>query len=131
MNTDHKEYLRKLNNNINKFSGKFMSDTKWLKVFKKLSEHKNLISKCPIKSIGDDYIREIHIPSIENFARTFNKKGVNDITPGGPFYFKAIEWVEFPKLGKQDIAAIKNILEQIGQFETLLNDEKLIIYGYK
>ena len=138
---------RKLANRLNEFSGNFMSNAKWTKVFVKLSENKDLISKCFIKDIFDDLLREIKIPSIENFSTTFNDNGIKDVMTGGPSPFKQIEWLEFPSQWtikremrgqtlqpqkfNQDILKIKNLLHDVGQLEIECDEDKLIIYGYK
>jgi len=124
-----------------------MSDTKWTKVFKTLSEYYAIINKCLIKDIWDDVLREIDIPSVENYSTTFHNSGIKDVMTGGPSLFKEIEWIEFPsnwlieremrneKLEphkrSQDILKIKECLLTIGQLEIEMTTDKLILYGYK
>lgn len=147
MTIDLSRYERKLSNRLNDFSGNFMSNTKWKKLFLKLSENKDHISKCLIKDIFDDVLRDIEIPTIENYASTFDDEGIKDVMSGGPSTFKEIERLEFPSQWeiirdmrgqilephkyKQDIFQIKNVIQQEGQLEIEFGPDKLIIYGYK
>jgi len=142
------KYNKQLKNKIEKFSGSFMNNSKWTKLFKALTQHHVEIKKCFIKNIFDDVLREIKIPSSENYDEYFSETGVKDsICTGGPLTFKEIEQLIFPnrweikremrsqilepKKINQSIAAIKNIADLIGKFETEHDDEKLILYGYK
>lgn len=129
------------------FSGCYMSDAKWMKLFTHLSHRSELILRCYIKDVSDDALREIKIPSFINFTHTFNNKGINDIPPAGPMLFSHIERIEFPaefkfprqmreqllepRIIKQDIKQISEYILKIGKFETEFCAEKLIIYGYR
>jgi hypothetical protein len=109
---------------IASFSGKFMNDTKWLKLFQAISNHSSLVAKCQVKNIGDEFIRILEIPSKEDFEETFHKKGIKDV-PAGPAKFKEIEFIKFPtqwengkNISHQDIEAISDFISLIAQFET-------------
>lgn len=147
MTIDIIKYQRKLANRLNEFSSSFMSNAKWKKLFLKLSENKDIVCKCFIKDIFDDNLHEIEIPSAENFLNTFHDKGIKDVTTGGSLTFKQIEYLEFPTQWAitremrgqilephkftQDLLQIRKILHEVGQLEIELNEDKLVIYGYK
>ncbi len=147
MNTEINKYHQKLIKRIDGFSGKFMSDTKWTKVFKILSQNSALIHKCLIKDIWNDRLTEIQMPELQYFDLTFHSKGIKDVITSGPIIFKEIQWLELPshwlidrkmrnqKLEphkyKQDILEVKSVLDTVGQLETEINEDKLIIYAYK
>jgi hypothetical protein len=147
MTIDKEKYEKRLAFKLDKFSGKFMSNAKWTKLFEILSKNKETINKCLEKSIWDDLLREIHIPPTEEFAETFHDTGFKDNGSNQPSNFKEIEWIEFPSKWtiskqmrgqalephkyEQDIIKIKNEIDRIGQLETELDNEKLIVYGYK
>jgi hypothetical protein len=147
MTFDKKKLEKRLAFRLNKFSGKFMSNAKWTKLFETLSKNDKTIKKCLGKSIWDDYLREIHIPPIDEFSETFHDTGFKDSGGNQPSNFKEIEWIEFPSKWtisrqmrgqtlepyryEQDIIKIKNEIDCIGQLETELDNEKLIVYGYK
>ncbi len=147
MTINPNKYHQRLEKKIESFSARLMSDTKWTKVFKTLSQHSDLINKCLIKDIWNDVLREIHIPSLESYTETFHNSGIKDVMTGGPSVFKEIEWVEFPsnwviarqmrneKLEphkySQDILKIKECLLTVGQLEIEMETDKLILYGYK
>lgn len=143
-NIDSKE--RQLANREN-FLVSCMSDSKWIKLFKVLSRNNNLISRCLLKDVYDDILRQVYIPTSEDFTSIFNDKWFNDEGWNQPYRFKEIEWLEFPSQWEikremrgetlepikfqQDIAMIKKTIEEFWQFEIQLTKEKLIIYGYK
>lgn len=129
-------YKRKLQRRINSFSGKFMSDSKWLKLFKILSVT-DVIKKCSINSIWDN-TNELHIPNEEDFSDVFTETGIKDVIIGGPTTFKEIRSIEFPakwKSGntsqKQDLIEIRKVIEASGLYEIEVDINKLIIYGYR
>ncbi|MCF6352608.1 MAG: hypothetical protein L3J06_06325 [Cyclobacteriaceae bacterium] len=140
------KYNRKLKNRVNDFSGSFMNDSKWSKLFKALSLQ-NIAKKCLIKDVMDDYLRELEIPAIEQYSMTFNEKGINDIMIGGPSNFKSIEHIEFPKewtierkmrtetltpkKQEQNIDQIEKLIKTVGNFEMDCNYEKIVLYGYR
>ena len=146
MTFDKDKYEKRLAFRLDRFSGKFMSNTKWTKLFETLSRNKETVNKCLEKSIWDEQLREIHIPPIEEFTETFHDTGFKDGI-NQPSNFKEIEWIEFPSKWtisrqmrgqtlephkyEQDIIKIKNEIDRIGQLETGLDNEKLIVYGYK
>lgn len=147
MTIDIIKYEQKLANRLNEFSGSFMSNAKWKKLFLKLSKNKDIVSKCFIKDVFEENLNDIEIPSVENFLNTFHDKGVKDVTTGGTLTFKQIEWIEFPiqwttkremrgqtlepQKFTQDLLQIRKILHEVGQLEIELNEDKLVIYGYK
>lgn len=130
------------------FSGQFMNNSKWTKLFKEFSNNSIEIKKCFIKSVFDNTLREIKIPNADKFNESFSKTGINDnITLGGPCEFKEIEQIVFPqewtsdrqmrnqklepKIYNQNIENIKKIIDSIGKFETEIDNGNLIIYGYR
>lgn len=146
MTLSYEKYHEKIDKKTKHFSGRFMNDTKWIKLFETLSQNKDCINKCFEKSIWDDLLREIHIPAIQDFSSTYHNKGFKD-GPNQPSLFKEIEWIEFPSNWtikremrgqslephkfEQDIVKIKSLVQSIGLFEIESDTEKLIIYGYK
>ncbi len=144
IDTDKKE--RQLTNRLSEFSARFMSNSKWTKVFHILSKNNDLIVKCNMKDVYDDLLRQVHIPSIENFHSEFYDKGFKD-GRNQSYTFKEIQWLEFPSTWtikremrgqsleshkfEQDILRIKALLQDIGQFEVELHADKLVLYGYK
>jgi len=147
MINENLKYQERLTKKLDAFSGRYMSNSKWTKLFSALSGHHEVIRKCFIKNVGDNVLREICIPPIHKYSETFNEKGINDVMTGGPLTFKEIEWVEFPSnwtinrpMGQlmlepftyhQDKSEINNKVAGIGELEIELTPEKLIIYGYK
>lgn len=124
-----------------------MNNSKWRKVFRALSENYSMVQKCLIKNIGDPKLRELKIPSPENFDQTFSVEGIKDVMLGGPLFFKEIECLEFPKnwetnrimrdqklapkKHQQDIQKIQEIISHLGQFELELSEQKLLLCANK
>ncbi len=147
MTIDKEKYLKKLEHRLELYTGKFMSNSKWTKLFKKLSQHSDIINMCFVKSIWDDNLQEIHIPNPNMYSDIFNDKGIKDVFIGGPFQFKEIEQLVFVKTWtlrrqmrtqnlepfkyQQDIEKILDIVRQVGKFETHIDNDKLVIYAYK
>jgi predicted DNA-binding protein (MmcQ/YjbR family) len=96
MTDKYSKYQIRLSKKLDVFNAKYMSNSKWIKLFNILSLHSDLVSKCLIKDVWDDVLREVNVPSIDEFSIVFNAKGINDVMRGGPTEFKEIEWVEFP-----------------------------------
>ena len=140
-------YHKELEEKVSLFTAKFMSDTKWLKLFTRLSQQDGLVKKCLIKHVWNDIPVEIVLPSPAHLNHTFYKKGIMDVITGGPMLFKEIEYISFPstwaiprkmrteKLAPfeytQDIIPIKKIIDETGTFEIELQDGTLIVYGYR
>jgi hypothetical protein len=144
---DLERYQKRLDKKLGSFSGQFMNDTKWTKLFKALANQSSQIKRCLIKDVLDSQLREIKIPNINFYSNTFYDKGIKDVMSIGPLAFREIECLVFPKVWtidrtmrtqklephkfEQDIAAIKDILNRIGQFEIKYNNDALIIFAYK
>jgi len=147
MTIDKEKYQKKFQQQLDNYSGRFMSNSKWTKLFKKLSQNSELVNKCLVKGIWDDNLSEIQIPNIDNYSETFNDIGIRDVFISGPYQFKEIEQLVFPKVWtigrkmrtqvlepfktEQDIKQIMYIINKLGKFETKIDDEKLILYAYK
>ncbi len=125
-----------------------MNNSKWIKIFKILSNNSAEIKKCLIKNIFDDNLREITISKTHNFKESFSKTGINDnIIYCGPSSYKEIEQIIFPqewtinrkmkneklapKTYNQNIENIKNLLISIGKTEIEITNGNLILYGYR
>jgi hypothetical protein len=146
MDTDR--YLRLQERKIKEFSGRFMNNTKWFKLFKTLSENSEVIKKCSIINIYDDVSRTIEIPTQEEFFIVYDEKGIKDEpTAGGPMLFKEIRWIEFPATWSiqrtmrdevlqplvfdQNLDLIENILVKTGELEIEQDEICLKVYGYR
>jgi hypothetical protein len=144
---EDQRYRKNLDNRIEGFSGKFMNNAKWRKLFMALSENHDIIGKCRVKLVMRETPIDLPIPSRDEYASVFRKESVDDILTCGPFDFREIEWVEFPKQWiverqmrlvtlepfkyEQDILELKRIIDEIGLFEIEIDDKHLVLYGYK
>lgn len=147
MTIHNEKHLKKLEHRLDNFTGKFMSNSKWTKLFKKLSQHTDIINMCFVKTIWDDDLMEIQIPYPNLHSEIFNDHGIKDVFTSGPLQYKEIEQLIFPKVWtigrqmrtqnlepfefQQDIEKVLEIVGQLGEFETHINNDKLVIYAYK
>ncbi len=128
---DKEIYDRKLNLKLSEFSGHFMNDTKWRKLFHLFSTEGLGVVKVKIISVwkdGDSSSDELDINQLKNFENTFNKSGINDVLIGGPLYFKEIKKIV---VQTNAVKILSLAIDKLGMFE---KDEKLneiIILGYK
>jgi hypothetical protein len=147
MSLDYQNYLSKVEKRASRFSSKLMSNAKWLKLFRVLSDHKELIAKCYITGIWDDIPRALDIPGAGQFDDTFYAQGIKDVPPAGPCLFKEIRWIAFPAswqikrqmrdetlapiIYTQDVEKIHQLLSAVGQLDMEYEDGDLKVYGYK
>lgn len=143
---------RQLANRLQTYTASFMNNTKWYELFKMLSAHSSMISKCYIKSvyveISTEPINRIDIPDTEHFEMTFHQSGIKDVPPmGGPMEFKEIESVIFPKTWQidrvargevlqpkiftQDLQKIESIIRQAMIVEMDYVNNDLVVFGYR
>lgn len=142
---------RQLANRLQTYTGSFMNNTKWYELFKVLSAHSSMISKCYIKSvyfeISTEPIYRIEIPDTEHFEMTFHQSGIKDVLTGGPMTFKEIESVIFPKTWQidrvargevlqpkiftQDLQKIESIIRQAMIVEMDYVNNDLVVFGYR
>jgi hypothetical protein len=79
------------------------------------------------------------LPSVESLGETY----MDSRFWFGPAYYKEIEWIEFPRVGKplgkeqlpatffnQDTAFVLSELERIGQFHTEATELGFRLYGH-
>ncbi|NJK94349.1 MAG: hypothetical protein HC905_04855 [Bacteroidales bacterium] len=83
-----------------KFSGSFMSNSKWVKLIQLLVDNYVLIKICNVKLIYDNKIRNMMISGDEQYDFDFYSSSMESmvtdpIVPGWTSY-KEIEWVDFP-----------------------------------
>ncbi len=146
MSIDYEKYLKKQHRILNEFSGRFMSNSKWLKLFKILTENRQIINKCHVIHIYDDKPRVFDIPTYEGFNDTFSDIGIKDVSIG-PLLFKEIKSLEFPASWSierkmrnqilepavyyQNLNLIKELTVSIGELAIEVDENSLKIYGYK
>jgi hypothetical protein len=122
-------YLRKQQNALNVFTAKFMSNSKWVKLFRAISEHLDKVEYCEINSIyNSDRSQELEIPSSENFQDTFQEKGIRDVLIGGPILYKEIQSI---RIYVKEPDSFEEMIQSLGEFSIERDSKFLIIYGYK
>lgn len=122
------------------FSKSYMSNSKWKKCFSLLSASASEF-QVVWKFVGSENngVRN-RLPSEESLEENY----ISSRFWFGPMYFKEIEWLEFPAIGKpygqenipgafynQDIKSVKKALEAIGSWEIEETVDGFRIYGYK
>ena len=126
---------REIEKAISKFSYHLMSDSKWVKLIEKLIENIDQIFKIEFKKVLDDRIGEIYLEEDTTFDFDYwinGFEGMNSLK--GWILYKEIEYLKFPKTtsqGEQNIINIKKIIESIGHFDFIENENELILLCYK
>ena len=126
---------REIEKAVSKFSYHLMSNSKWVKLIEKLVENIDQILKIEFKKVLDDRIGEIYLEEDTTFDFDYwinGFEGMNSLK--GWILYKEIEYLKFPKStsqGEQNINNIKNIIESIGHFDFIENENELILLCYK
>lgn len=146
---DKDKLNRKRKYRVDSFSAHLMSDTKWRELFRVLCLNNSLVKWCFEKSIHDNHLRQFRILPFDEYDFAFNLRGITDYNGGvgGPTLFSEIQQLIFPArrefqpimrgeklrlvVETQDINAIKAVIDQVGQIETYMDKDSLIIYGYR
>ena len=122
---------------LEKYTGSFMNNSKWVKLIQKIVENFSVIKKCTVKLIYDHEIRLLDITGDEQYDLDFYSNSMegmltNPIAPGWMVY-KEIEWISFPSDTEvvQDILKIKRQINMLGKFNDELTDNYYRIYAYK
>jgi hypothetical protein len=126
-----------------RFTTSLMSNAKWRKAFRILSDPALGLKafRCknvPLLSEDEDYVHWYdRLPP----PHMIGEKAIGDCLAGGPLYYRAIEWIEIPAenvdrsperpVVQQDIVAAAHALSQAGQFPLELTDAWLRLYGYR
>jgi hypothetical protein len=138
---DFVEHEKKIDKLITQsFSASFSSNAKWRKCFTLLND---VASDMQViwKFVGaqNDGVR-YGLPSVESLEEGM----LSSRFWHGPMYYKEIEWIEFPKIGKpygqenipgahykQDVDAVLDALNEIGQWQIETTELGFRLYGHQ
>jgi hypothetical protein len=117
-----------------------MSNTKWRKLFCVIEEAEVSVPRCGIKFLRDDRVFVESTPRSEDL----DDEGTRDCFVCGPFSFRDIEWMEWPRshevsrgrglkpwVRTQDIEALREVIASAGRFDIESTAEHLRVYGYR
>ncbi len=137
---EFEKYQNKLQKEISNKSS-FMNSTKWKYLFS-IMRSDDFTYCAKVKLLLDEEIRDFHIPDTSDFI---NEKYLEEVW--GVFELKEIEWILIPnqisyerknrteiltpKVEVQDIKKLERQLKTGKKIEFEVNEEGLIIYGYK
>jgi len=138
----HKRHNKRIENaRLSKVS--FMNTTKWTKLFQAIKDTDISLQGETMKLI--DYERIIPF-SLKNEG-IYYVRGYTADRNGGPCHYKEIEWIFVPvaneterwnhseklnpKRTPNDVYALKELIDSIGQFEYDFDENGMKIYGYK
>lgn len=117
---------------ISKFSYHLMSNSKWIKLIENLVENSKYISTIEFKMVLSEKIGEIYLDENTSFDFDYYQIGIEGINSlKGWILYKEIEYLKFSKNGKQDVSKIKSIIDSIGKFEFIENENELKLLCYK
>jgi hypothetical protein len=115
-----------------------MSNAKWRKLFCVIEEAEVSVGRCGIKFLRDDRVFVESTPGGEDL----DNEGARDCFVCGPFFFRDIEWMEWPRsyedsrgpglkpwVRTQDIEALREAIASAGRFDIESTSEHLRVYG--
>ncbi|MDR1284609.1 MAG: hypothetical protein LBJ88_00210 [Campylobacteraceae bacterium] len=141
-----------VNKKISSFENRFMSNSKWKRLFLTLFENIDIVKLCEVRDFFNpcfifittdlqsiDYGKHVHNECIDKILLD------NSLDGGDACYYREIEYLEFlkywkggkfgrlmtPKIIYQDTNKIKEIISKIGKFELEETEEYLRVIGYK
>ena len=128
----HEEYRRK----VARYSGSFMSDAKWVRLFTAAARSGIAIARAKWAFIGTDHVMWEALPEesdllphrfLDGRFQPFEYRWIESI-------FVPWEYRPDPSVGytrKQDVGALRRALEAVGQFQLEEDDEGLTIVAYR
>jgi len=119
-----------------------LSNAKWVKLLTALVANWKLIEECKVKLIWEDASVErwLRIEEETSYEFDYYASAMEAMIVGIPRLgwtaYKEIEWLEFPrfphnKVGVQDLQAIQQKIEEVGQFQLDASPENLRLYAYQ
>jgi hypothetical protein len=116
-----------------RFHASYMSDAKWVRLLRALSEIGSTITECRVKLVWDEATRNLRVDENIDFGFDYYAASMEAMVSGSPkgFYeYKEIEWIEFTNNG-QDLRKIEDHITSTGMFEIEARPEGVRLYGYK
>lgn len=121
---------------VSKYSASYMSNTKWLKLFRAVNSAGVSLERVRWKFIDTEHFVEVSFPTERDLQLTRFSDGKFQ-----PFEYRWLESVFIPHTfrptvgvgyeKKQDTAAVLSALERAGQFPIEVSPEGVTIFGYR
>jgi hypothetical protein len=118
-----------------------MSNAKWVKLIKTLVANWQLVQECKVKLIWEnaDVERWLRIEEEITYEFDYYTSAMEAMVVGTPplgwVAYKEIEWLDFSKFsrnsGVQDLQAIQQKIEKVGQFQLDASPDNLRLYAYQ
>lgn len=135
---DIAKYEQKVDKLIaNQFNCFYMSNSKWLKIFRALDCSGITLERISLKKVTSSTPYITYMPKSEDLEPNWVSEGSNELN----YFYKEIEWVEFLACYKpsniptqyvyQSIDKVSEIITNIGQFEFINTNNGLKLFGYK
>ena len=118
-----------------------MSNAKWVKLLATLVAHWPLVQACQVKLIWESASIErwLHVDEHTSYQFNYYASAMEALISGKPQLswaaYKEIEWLDFPrflstKVVEQDLQAIQQQVEAMGQFRLETSPDQLRLYAY-
>jgi hypothetical protein len=118
-----------------------MSNAKWVKLLATLVAHWPLVQACQVKLIWENVSTErwLHLDKRTRYQFNYYANAMEAMIGGKPQLgwtaYKEIEWLDFPRFFspgavEQDLSAIQQQLEVVGQFRLDASPDQLRLYAY-
>lgn len=118
---------------IKEFSGSFMSNAKWVKLFTTLSSIKGICCEAQVKLVWDESPRNIRIDDDLEYDFVYfdsSMEAMIDGYPKGWYEYKEIEWLWMSDSEPQ-LELIENEINKLGRFEIRREPNSITLFAYK
>ena len=131
-----KELERKINE---RFTTKLLSNSKWKKLIDAIVGNISSFKRIEFKKVVDERIGILNIDESTEYGFDYWNNGFEGHNSlGGWLLFKEIEYLRFPArfnvntpILEQDLFEIKKLINSIGAFELIDDDDSLSLLCYK
>ncbi|MGI4734913.1 MAG: hypothetical protein ACRYG7_07005 [Janthinobacterium lividum] len=118
-----------------------MSNAKWVRLLTTLVAQWPLVQACQVKLIWEEASSErwLHLDEHTRYQFDYYASAMEAMISGKPQLgwtaYKEIEWLDFPrflssKAVEQDLQAIQQQLETVGEFRLKASPDQLRLYAY-
>ena len=117
-----------------------LSNTKWVKLLTSLVGQWPAVQECQVKLIWEEAYRGRHLLFHEHTSYNFDyyahaMEAMVSGVPRGWYAYREVEWLAFPQVTSgegvvQDLEALQQQLEAIGQFRLVRSSDSLRLYAY-
>ena len=134
----HVQIEREIEKAVSRFTQPLMSNSKWVRLIRKLVENADNVLKIEFKKVQQHQLGELYLEGDTEFGFDYWQNGFEGCNSlGGWLTFKEIEYLFFPKniasseQEEQDLEQIEAILHSVGLFLLEKDEQGIKLLCYK